>query len=123
MGFGQWIIEATRRTQGNRRWVNTPFIVILGGLAVAGLADDEGFSGLWPYVVLLAIFLFQLVWPTVLGWILSILAWLAIAFGYFLYERIALGIAGFSVGFLCIWGILPAVILCFFKPRPSGRSG
>jgi hypothetical protein len=122
MKNSSWFAEMTRRQQGSRRWVNLPFIVVLGGLATLGFADGERLSTLWPYIVLLLIFLFQCIWPTLMGWILSISSWLLIAFGYSLFERIAHGIGGFSIGFLCIWGVVPAVLLCFFRPRSSGGT-
>jgi hypothetical protein len=116
--------EALHRQAGSRRWVNFPFIIILGALMTLGFASDERLPTLWPYVVLFAVFVAQFVWPTILGWLFSVLAWLVIAFGYFLYERLAHGIGRFNIGFLCIWGIVPAIVLYLFRPRSAdGDSG
>ena len=119
MKMRNWVKQATRKREGARSWINLPFILVLGALVIFGLGSGESFSTLWAYIVLLPIFLFQAICPTVLGWRLSISSWLVIAFGYFLFERIAYGIEGFNTAFLCIWGILPAIVLCFFKPRSS----
>lgn len=116
-----WLTRATRRRQGGRRWINLLFIIVLSVILFWGL-HDEPLLALWPYVVLLIVFLFQCVWPTVLGWLFSIVSWLGIAFGYFLFERVVYGVKGFTPGFLFIWGILPAVLLCFFKPRSPEDS-
>lgn len=109
--------EAVRKRPGNRRWLNFVFLVALALLLAVGIASEEPASTLWPLMVLLAAFAIQSVWSSILGWLLTIACWLLFAFGAFFYERAVYGIQGFSATFLFLWGILPALLLCFFKPR------
>ncbi len=115
-------LEAVRKRQGNRRWVNVAFVIVLVLLLVAGMAGDEQLSTLWPFMILLGIFAVQWFWSSILGWLLTIISWLFVAFGAFFYERVVFGVRGFSGAFLFLWGILPALVLCFFMPRAGERS-
>ena len=104
------------------RWINLAFVVALCLLLLTGYISEETLSGLWTYYALLPFFIVQFLWPTTIGWLLSIGAWLVFEFGACLFDRLVYDIKGFSVGFLVLFGIVPALILSFCRPRAQIRS-
>ena len=104
------------------RWVNLVFVIVLCLLLLTGYISEETLSGLWTYYALLPFFMVQFLWPTTIGWLLSIAAWLVFAFGVCLFDRLIYDVRGFSVGFLVLFGLVPALLLSFCRPRAQVRS-
>jgi len=74
MTVRNWI----RLRYGPRRWVYLPYPLILSGLVLLGFADDQTATGLWPYFLLISVFVIQLVLPTFAGWIAALAGWLGL---------------------------------------------
>jgi hypothetical protein len=104
------------------RWINLAFVVALCLLLLTGYLSEETLSTLWPYVALLPFFIVQFLWPTTVGWLLSIGAWLVFTFGVCLFDRLIYDVKGFSAGFLVLYVIVPALLLSFCRPRAQIRS-
>ena len=107
------------RCSGRSRWVNVPFVVALALLSLIGA--PEGLSGISLYLVMLPFFIIQLLYPTRLGWLLTIIAWGA-GTATFAYYRYFGGIAEFSGWFLLLWGGVPLIVLFLFAPSAEKRS-
>jgi hypothetical protein len=104
------------------RWINLAFVVALCLLLLTGYLSEDTLSELWPYVALLPFFIVQFLWPTTVGWLLSIGAWLVFAFGVCLFDRLIYDVKAISVEVLVLFGIVPALLLSFCRPRAQIRS-
>jgi hypothetical protein len=60
------------RRPGPRRWANLLFLVPLVFIIIYGYGMDESFAEIWIYFLPIPLFLFQLICPTVVGWLFSI---------------------------------------------------
>lgn len=103
-----------RHRPGPRRWINVPFIVLF--LLFSLLGAHEGISGIWLYLLLLPLFAAQLIWPTLCGWILTIVGWMVITglgvyYGY-------VNQAGIFDAWLLV-DLLLLVLLLWFRPVSS----
>jgi hypothetical protein len=109
-----------KRTQGRKHLVNVPFALTL--LVIIGLGAHEGIRGIWPYLPLVLIFTIQCVWPTKIGWFLTLALWIGLAFGVPAYEHFVYGIEEFNTWFLFLWGVAPALILWYFRPANASQD-
>jgi hypothetical protein len=108
------------RLDGRKHLINLPFALTL--LVIIVLGAHEGIGGIWPYLPLLLVFIIQGVWPTRIGWLLTLVLWIALAFGVPSYERIIRGVTEFNIWFLLLWGLVPALILWYFRPTMAEAS-
>lgn len=109
-----------KRIPGRKNLVNVPFV--LGLLFIIASGAHEGIGGIGPYLPLLVIFAVQLVWPTVIGWSLTLTLWIVLAFGVPAYSRFIRGVEEFNNWVLLLWGIAPAVVLWAFRPRMERKD-
>jgi hypothetical protein len=100
---------------GWRRWIYGPFALAL--MIIIALGLNEGLPAVWPYVVLLPIFIVQLAWPTKNGWLLACIAWGVFGFGIFTYHRFVNQMIEFGLWFLILWGVVPLVLLIVARPK------
>lgn len=63
---------------GPRRWVYLPYALILTCVLLLGAVDDLSPTDLWPYLVLISLFIIQLVLPTLAGWVVTLVGWLVL---------------------------------------------
>lgn len=109
-----------KRLHGRKHLISLPFALAL--LVIVALGAHEGIGGIWPYLPLLLVFTIQCVWPTKIGWLLTLVLWIALAFGVPAYERFVRGVAEFNIWFLLLWGVIPALILWYFRPTMAQNS-
>ncbi len=103
------------KAEGPQRWVNLPFILILV-LAIL-LGAHDGISGILFHIIILPVFVVQLIRPTLLGWLLTLIAWSAITFiiAILLWsDRRFLDAS--QVFWALLWGPIPLSLLYFFRP-------
>lgn len=110
----QWFRLAIRIHHGPKRWIYLLYTLLLAGTFLFGLGSAEAYpSDLWPYLALLAIFMIQLIWPTIVGWCAAFGSWFALFFLYDVWTGVSLGVFGF------LWAVGLLVPLYLFRPRAS----
>ena len=108
---------AIRIHHGPKRWIYLPYALLLACTFLFGLGSAEAYpSDLWPYLALLAIFMVQLIWPTILGWGAAFGGW----FAFFFVHDVCTGVSLGPFGFLWTVGLL--VPLYLFRPRARNFS-
>jgi len=72
------LVELVRRRPGAPRW---PYLIpgLVALLFVGHALEDAGWTGAAPYIAILALSVAGVVWPTILGW--ALLAVLFLAYG------------------------------------------
>jgi hypothetical protein len=63
---------------GPRQWIYLPYALILSGVFPLGAIDDYTPADLWPYLLLISIFVIQLVLPTFAGWAAAFIGWVGL---------------------------------------------
>jgi hypothetical protein len=98
-----------------------PYLLVAGWCVAGAMGMDESPQEALPYVVLSVVLLAQVLRPSLVGWFLSLLAWLAVCFLGPLYWRIVEGRAEYTSLFLFLWGVLPVLVMLFLRPRLTKR--
>ena len=109
----QWLRLAIRIHRGPKRWVYLAYALLMAGTFLFGLGSEAYPSDLWPYLVLLAVFVIQLIWPTITGWGAGIGGW----FVFFFLIPVCQGVSNGVFGFL--WSVGLLVPLYAFRPRAA----
>lgn len=104
------------------RWWYLPFFLVQGGLGLVNTVGEYRVPWGWTYLAVALIYLFQMMWPSVLGWWGAMAAWLAAQLVAPLYDRFAYDINGYTITFLLLWGLAPLTLLWLIRPRPA-RAG
>lgn len=99
---------------GPKRWVNLPY-----ALAMACCIPLSAVDEVVPvtYLVLLALFVIQLAWPTVAGWAATFGAWFVLVFGLLFALRFFGDITEITIWELVLLGLAPLIPLYIFRPR------
>ena len=109
-------LALVRKHPAAPRW---PYVItgLVAFMFVGHAVEDAGWSGAWPYFTILGLSAASLLWPTILGWVLLMVPF--VAYGVVVAMNPQNGPFGEWLIFLAL-GLSPACLL--WLGRPWGRE-